>query len=79
MGAVEIAGDRVSEWLAFEGYSGTSINGVTGGADVQDLPLPVLLATVAGLAALAWFGFARYRARTAALPRCSPCCSSPRG
>jgi hypothetical protein len=68
MGALDIAGDRLAEWTAFEGYSGTSINGVTGGADVQDLPLPVLLATVTGLAALAWFGLARYRGRTAALP-----------
>ena len=32
------------EWIAFEGFSGTSIDSVTGGADVQDLPLPVLLA-----------------------------------
>jgi hypothetical protein len=68
MGALEVGGDRVREWLAFEGFTGTSINSITGGADVQDLPLPVLMATAAALAALAWFGLARYRARTAALP-----------
>jgi hypothetical protein len=68
MGAVEIAGDRLREWLAFEGFTGTSINGITGGADVQDLPLSVLLAAAAALAALAWFGRARLRRRTAALP-----------
>jgi hypothetical protein len=68
MGAVEIAGDRLREWLAFEGFTGTSINGITGGADVQNLPLPVLLAAAVALAALAWFGLARIRMRTAALP-----------
>jgi hypothetical protein len=68
MGAVEIAGDRFREWLAFEGFTGTSINGITGGADVQDLPLPALLAAAVALAALAWFGLARLRVRTAALP-----------
>ena len=33
--------DRIGEWLAFEGWTGTSINTVTGGADVQGLPLPL--------------------------------------
>ena len=68
MGAVELAGDRIREWLTFEGFTGTSINSVTGGADVQDLPLPVLLATAVALAGLAWFGLARVTLRTAALP-----------
>jgi hypothetical protein len=68
MGAVEIVGDRLREWLAFEGFTGTSINGITGGADVQNLPLPVLLATAVALAGLAWFGLARIRMRAAALP-----------
>jgi hypothetical protein len=36
--------DRLGEWLAFEGWTGTSINSVTGGADIQDLPLPLLFA-----------------------------------
>ncbi len=53
MGVVDIAGDRSREWIAFEGFTGTSINGVTGGADVQDLPLPMLLAAIVALAALA--------------------------
>jgi hypothetical protein len=68
MGAIEVGGDRVREWLAAEGFTGTSINRITGGADVQDLPLPVLMATAIAVAALAWFGLARYRVRTAALP-----------
>jgi hypothetical protein len=42
--------DRFGEWLAFEGWSGTSINSVTGGADIQDLPLPLLFAGAALLA-----------------------------
>ncbi len=67
-GILDVANDRIREWTAFEGLSGASINGITGGASVQDLPLPVLLAAVIGLAALAWFGVARYRARTRALP-----------
>jgi hypothetical protein len=48
--------------------SGTSINNIAGGADVQDLPLPALLAAGAVLAALAWFGWAHRRARAATLP-----------
>jgi hypothetical protein len=50
MGAVEILGDRLGEWFAFEGWAGTSINTITGGADFQDLPLPVLLALTGALA-----------------------------
>lgn len=44
MGTVEVLRDRAGEWLAFEGWTGTSINTITGGADVQELPLPLLLA-----------------------------------
>lgn len=53
MGALEMLGDRVGEWLAFEGWSGTSINTVTGGADFQDLPLPLLIALTVALAGTA--------------------------
>lgn len=52
MGALEILRDRFREWLVLERWSGTSINSVIGGADVQDLPLPPLLAAAAVLAAL---------------------------
>jgi hypothetical protein len=68
MGALELTRDRIREWVKFEGFTGTSINSVTGGANVQDLPLPVLLATAVALAGLAWFGLARVMMRTAALP-----------
>jgi hypothetical protein len=61
MGAFDLLTDRFREWTAFEGWSGTSINTITGGADVQDLPLPLLLAAavllaggIAGLVARAW-------------------------
>ena len=67
-GAFELLKDRFGEWLAFEGWSGTSINAVAGGADLQDLPLPTLLAVSALLAIGAWYGFARRRAVVAVLP-----------
>jgi len=54
LGAIEIAGDRVREWFKFEGFPGTSIDSVTGGDDVQDLPMPVLLAAVT-LGAIWWY------------------------
>jgi hypothetical protein len=53
MGAQEMLGDRAREWLAFEGWSGTSINTIIGGADFQDLPLPVLMALTVALAGAA--------------------------
>jgi len=57
LGASQVLRDRVHEWLALETWTGTSINTVTGGADIQSLPLPVLLAA-AGLIACAvlWTG-----------------------
>jgi hypothetical protein len=53
MGALEILGDRAGEWFAFEGWSGTSINTITGGADFQGFPLPVLIALTVALAGTA--------------------------
>src|ERR1700680_125157 len=53
MGALEMLGDRAREWFAFEGWVGTSINTITGGADFQDLPLPVLIALTVALASAA--------------------------
>ena len=60
MGAFEVLRDRAGEWFVFEGWTGTSINTVTGGADVQDLPLPMLVAAAALLTvgiAFLWFRF----------------------
>ena len=53
--------DRLGEWLAFEGWSGTSINSVTGGADIQDLPLPLLFACATLLACVIVAVIARRR------------------
>ncbi len=50
MGAVEILRDRAREWLAFEAWTGSSINTVVGGADSQDLPLPPLAAAACAVA-----------------------------
>ena len=63
MTPVQVLGDRVSEWIAFEPWNGASINNLTGGANAQDLPLPVLLAAVAAVAALIYAGLARWRSR----------------
>jgi protein-S-isoprenylcysteine O-methyltransferase Ste14 len=48
--------DRFREWTAFERWTGTSIDTVTGGADIQDLSLPLLLivAVVTAAGALAF-------------------------
>jgi len=59
--APEIAKERVREWFAFEGWTGTSINTITGGADLQDLPLPLLLAAAVALAGLAVAALYRWR------------------
>jgi hypothetical protein len=61
MTPAQVLGDRMNEWLAFEPWNGASINTLTGGADAQDLPLPVLLAAVAGIAALVYAVAARWK------------------
>ncbi len=60
--------DRFREWVAFEPWSGTSINTITGGAEVQDLPLPTLLFVVAALALAIWLAIAWRKRALAALP-----------
>jgi hypothetical protein len=62
----EVVRDRTREWFAFESWTGTSINTVTGGADLQDLPLPLLLAAAVALATLTVAAIRRFR--PAALP-----------
>ena len=68
MGAVEILGDRAREWLALEGWTGTSINTVAGGADVQALPLPLLLGIAVALASATGYLLQRFSPRTLPLP-----------
>lgn len=61
MGALEIVSDRMREWWSFERWTGTSINSVTGGADVQDLPLPLFLAVATVAAAVLVWALGRWR------------------
>lgn len=56
----EVLSDRLAEWLKFEPWNGASISTVIGGASAQDLPLPVLLATIVLVAALAYALLARW-------------------
>jgi hypothetical protein len=60
-GAIGILQDRAREWLAFERWSGTSINTIAGGDDVQSLPLPLLVALSTVLAAGAMLAWRRFR------------------
>lgn len=66
LSATEVMADRAREWFTFETWNGASINTVTGGADLQDLPLPVLLASTVALATL--LALAIRRLRPSALP-----------
>jgi hypothetical protein len=59
-GMPQILAERVHEWLAFEPFSGASINTISGGADGQDLPLPPLVAFAVALAALLLWGAHRF-------------------
>lgn len=63
LGAFGIMRDRFREWTTFEGFNGSSINTLTGGADAQDLPLPPLVAAGVALAALLLLGLARIAPR----------------
>ena len=67
-GALELLHDRAGEWLAFESWTGVSMNTITGGAAVQDLPLPFLLAAAAALAMLAALLLLRRFSPIASLP-----------
>jgi len=63
MGASQILTERLREWLAFEPFSGASINTISGGADWQDVPLPPLVALAVALATLFLWGVHRRRPR----------------
>lgn len=63
MGALDMLRDRAAEWFAFEGWTGTSIDNVVGGADVQDLPLPLLLGAAFALATAMAYALGRWGPR----------------
>ncbi len=67
-GIAPLLGDRAREWLRFAPWSGSSINTVSGGADVQRLPLTLLLLAAAALAVAVWSAWAWRRDRARALP-----------
>jgi hypothetical protein len=56
MSAVQVFSDRMREWLAFQPWTGASINGVTASPESVALPLPLALAAIAGLACLFYAG-----------------------
>ena len=66
MGVFDVLRDRFREWLAYEPWTGESINAVTGGADLQDLPLPALAAAIGALTVAIWFGWTRLARRSVA-------------
>ena len=70
-GAPQIVSERLREWLAFEPFSGASINTIAGGADWQDLPLPPLVALAVALATLLLWGVRRM------LPQVYACSVTP--
>jgi hypothetical protein len=61
LGAVELVRDRLGEWLAFERWRATSVDTLAGGADAQDLPLPVVLVLATLLAVGAYVLLRRLR------------------
>ncbi len=63
-GAFSVLQDRTREWLAFERWSGTSINAINGGDDVQSLPLPLLLAVSIAFAGIVIWLLRRFRPGT---------------
>jgi hypothetical protein len=78
MGALEVLRDRAREWFAFETWTGTSINTIVGGADVQDLPLTWVVAIAMALAlglffALRWRAHPNGREITAAVALLTLC------
>ncbi len=68
LGVLDVLRDRAREWLAFERWNGVSINVVPGGAGIQDLPLPPLLAVAVLLATLMSLLRLRFTPRFGALP-----------
>jgi hypothetical protein len=67
-GIADALRDIVGGWFSFERWSGASINTRSGGADVQALPLSLLLVVALIVTAALWYLWARKRGRAAAWP-----------
>jgi hypothetical protein len=63
MSALQIAGERIREWVRFEPWTGASINGFAAPQEDDHLPLPAVLAAVAALAALIYAGLWWWKSR----------------
>jgi hypothetical protein len=68
MGIVGMIRQVIGDWFALEPWSNTSINTVAGGAEAQQLALPLLLAVAALIAGGAWWLWARRSSARTALP-----------
>jgi len=68
MGVREVLRARLEEWSRFESWNGSSINTLSGGADVQALPLSAFLFVSALMAIALWTGLAYRRGWLATLP-----------
>jgi hypothetical protein len=64
MGARDIVSERLREWTAYEPWTGESVNEIAGGADVQDLPLPLFVAAVGALGIGLWALWTRVARRS---------------
>lgn len=67
MGAAEVLRDRAREWYAFGTWTQASINTLTVGADIQQLPLPVLVASAVGFAGVALLVAGRWSRKVGAV------------
>jgi hypothetical protein len=64
MGARDILADRLREWTAYEPWTGESVNDIAGGADAQDLPLPLFVAVAGAFSVALWALWTRVARRT---------------
>ncbi len=68
MGIVGVLRQRATEWFTLEPWTNTSINTVSGGADMQALPLPALLTAGVVLGAALWLALAWRMKHASAFP-----------
>jgi hypothetical protein len=64
MSAIQVAGERLREWLEFEPWTGASINGFATPQENDHLPLLAVLGTVTALATLIYAGLWWWKSRS---------------